>query len=197
MTDRGARPGTGTPPEELAQRLEALGYLELFLREDSTTLDEIWGLPASRDGLRQLALTPGVDALPAFLAAEVLFARDPGFPARSERGLVARTYAGALRQNATEIANPWGLPGELDGEVAAHVLSLGDVAVPELAGLLDDPTPLSYSGSKEATAGNSYAYRVKDVSASIIAALLRVPFAVHQDPRRRDVEIARLRSRLG
>ena len=94
------------------------------------------------------------------------------------------------------MANPWGLPGDLGGPVAAHVLDLGDAAVPAFAALLNDASPLRYSGSQEATYGNSYNYRVKDEAAALIAELIGVPYPVHLNPQDRDAEIDLLRQRL-
>lgn len=197
MTDDTEHPdhpkGSG---RDLAEDLSGLGYLELFLRLDDTALDRIWRWPGAPGGLRQLALHSDTPSLPGFLAAEVLFTRDPTFPAPADRGALALLYAEALRQNMTGMANPWGLPGDLDGPVARHVLALGDGVVPAFAALLDDGTQLRYSGSKEATYGNSYNYRVKDEAAALIAELIGVPYPVHLDPQDRDAEIGLLRQRL-
>lgn len=197
MTEHAERPdhpsGSG---RDLAEELSELGYLELFLRLDDTALDQVCRRPGAPEGLRWLALHSDIPSLPGFLAAEVLFARDPTFPAPSDRGLLAPLYAEALRQNMTGMANPWGLPGDLNGSVASHVLALGDTAVPALAALLDDGTQLRYSGSKEATYGNSYNYRVKDEAAELIAELISVPYSVHLNPQDRDTEIDLLRQRL-
>jgi hypothetical protein len=184
------------PGRDLAEELIGLGYLELFLRVDDTALDQVWQRPGAKEGLRRLALHSGMPSLPAFLAAEMLSARDPAFPAPADRASLALLYAEALRQNMTRMANPWGLPGDLGGPVSTHVLALGEAAVPAFAALLDDGTQLSYSGSHEATYGNSYNYRVKDEAAELIAELISVPCPVHLDPRDRDAEIDLLRQRL-
>jgi hypothetical protein len=126
----------------------------------------------------------------------VLFSRDPTFPAPADRGVLAPLYAEALRRNMVGLANPWGLPGNLDGPVAVHVLALGDAVAETLAPLLDDEGELQYGGSEEATLGNSYSYRIKDKAAELIAELIGVPYPVHLDPQDRDAEIDLLRQRL-
>jgi len=181
---------------DLAEELSGHGYLELFQRLDDTAPDQVWRRPGAPEGLRRLALHSGTPSLPGFLAAEVLFTRDPTFPAPSDRGVLAPLYAEALRQNMTGMANPWGLPGDLNGPVATHVLALGDAAVPAFAALLNDGTQLRYSGSQEATYGNSYNYRVKDEAAALIAELISVPYPIHLNPQDRDAEIDLLRQRL-
>jgi hypothetical protein len=187
---------TGTEPHgvpshdpDLSKMLTSLGYLELFLRADDAAVGEVWRQPGAPERLRLLVADPDAPPLARFLAAEVLAARDPTFPSPDDRMPMGRLYAEALRRNLAGMANPWGLPGELDGPLARHVLALGGAAVPALAQLLDDDDGLRYGGSKEATVGNSYGYRVKDVAASLIAALLGVPHRVQLAPGARDVDI--------
>ncbi|GAA2759455.1 hypothetical protein [Actinopolymorpha rutila] len=197
MTGRAEHPDRPREPgRDLAEELGDLGYLELFQRFDENALDHVWRRPDASEALRQLALHPGTASVPRFLAAEVLFTRDPTFPAPGDRGVLASLYAEALRQNMTRMANPWGLPGDLAAPVASHVLALGDAAVPAFAALLDDSTQLRYSGSQEATYGNSYDYRVKDEAAELIAELIGVPYPVHLNPDERDAQIDLLRQRL-
>jgi hypothetical protein len=180
---------------DLAEELSEIGYVDLFLRLDDTALDRVWQQHAPEE-LRKLALDSGRPFLPRFLAAELLYARNSEFPAPDARRVLATLYAEALRQNMTRMANPWGLPGDLDAPVAAHALALGDAVVAALAPLLGDGTQLRYSGSQEATYGNSYNYRVKDKAAELIAELVGVPYAVHLNAHDRDAEIDLLRRRL-
>jgi hypothetical protein len=181
---------------ELAQALATLGYLELFQRRDDTELQRLWTRPDAPAELRRLSLDTGQSALPRFLASEVLFERDSGWPREDDRAVLATLYAQALQQNLTRMANSWGLPGEAAGPVGSHVLILGPAAVPAFAALLSDVTELGYSGSKEALLGNSYHYRVQDVAAALVAGLLNVPYPVHVSPADRDRELDRLRHRL-
>ena len=48
-------------------------------------------------------------------------------------------------------------------------------------------------GSKEATVGNGYQYRVKDFAAFYIAKIIDTPIAFHRDPADRDAAIEELR----
>jgi hypothetical protein len=92
------------------------------------------------------------------------------------------------------MANPWGLPGVPDGQIAAHVLRLGEAAIPALLPLLDDDTPVQFSGSKEATYGNRFAWRVKDIAASLISRIRGIPFEADALPAARDSAIVRLKT---
>jgi hypothetical protein len=63
--------------------------------------------------------------------------------------------------------------------------------------LLDSATsPLIYDGSKEATVGNGYHYRIKDFAAYYLGRIRRIPITFHAAPADRDHEIARLKARL-
>ena len=111
-----------------AGELLELGYLELFLRLDQTALDRVWRGGDGRDKLHGIVTDPQEPMAARFLAAEILFVREPGFPAGTDPAELASIYAAALAANVTGMANPWGLPGELDGPVAQHVLALGSAA---------------------------------------------------------------------
>jgi hypothetical protein len=80
--------------------------------------------------------------------------------------------------------------------VGQHVVSLGESTVAELSHLLDDSRPVTYGGSREATYGNSFNYRVKDLAAEFLAQIRHLPYVVKEAPSERDVEIDRLREAL-
>lgn len=183
-------------PDSLASRLSELGFMDLFQRLDTKALDSVWKNGASRETLEHIVRDPHADALPRFLAAEILFQRAPGYPPENAKPGLARIYAEALARNLTGMANPWGLPGKLDGETGRHLAALGEAAVPALAALLGDTRAVSYGGSEEATFGNAYRYRVKDLAAFFIATIRNLPFAVDNDPDSRDRAIEKLTAAL-
>ena len=134
--------------------------------------------------------------LARFLAAEILFYKDGTFKVENLREKLAPVYAAALSENFTESANPWGLPGVLDGLTGEHLLALGKVIVPELVKLLDNNKRIYYEGSKEATLGNHYGYRVKDLAAYYISTIKAIPFQIDEEPIKRDGEIDTLKHKL-
>lgn len=172
----------------LADQLTALGYFAIFQQEDADTL-ALADNPAARRHLAQLVADTHADALARFLAAELLFEKDAGFPASANKAELGSVYAAALRDNFTETANTWGLPGLKFGLVGQHVVLLGPDIVPSFRPLLDDDTPLEYEGSEEASIGHTYRFRVKDEAAALIAAVKNLPFAMEQDIARRDATI--------
>jgi hypothetical protein len=177
---------------DLARRLEKLGYQELFLRPGREDLERIWS--ASREGreLRDIVTDQAASTVARFLAAEVLAARPGGRGIPAE--ILARVYVAALREDATRIANPWGLPGDVD-ELGRRVVELGPAARSLLVELLDDDRRLTYAGSREATVGNGYRWRVKDEAAVLLAAIDGRAFEADRSPAKRDRAIAGLARR--
>jgi hypothetical protein len=178
---------------ELAERLTALGYANLFLIMDNTALEAIWAEPDSRARLEALAYDQEQPFMPRFLAAEILFAKAEGYPPADARTRLAHVYAAALAHEGVVNANIWAMPDSVDGATGLHVLALGAAVPVAFAPLLDDQTPLFYEGSEEATVGNAYNYRVKDLAALFISSTARLPYTVHPQPQERDAEIERLR----
>ena len=105
-----------------------------------------------------------------FLAAELLFAREPGFPAGDAAAALPPIYAWALANHPT--GNLWGLPGDDDGQAGTHVVRLGAPMVPALVPLFADERRLPFAGSIEATAAELWQVRVKDIAAALVARIL-------------------------
>ncbi len=188
--------GTETS-QTLPDALREAGYRGLFLRlgsNDNDRVRQLWeqyGL----DGFTAVIADPSADTHARFLAAEVVYHVRAALPETSPPDLLAVAYAAALADNFTGSANPWGLPETL-GEVSLHVLELGQAATPHFLPLLDDDTPLSYAGSEEATIGNRYGYRVKDVAAFLLSRVEMASYGVVVDAEERDRRIDALRARL-
>jgi hypothetical protein len=188
--------GTSSDTKRLADELIATGYIDFFHRLNEDALDRVWGAPDAPASLTALALDPGAKPLARFLAAEILGHKQRLPAGEDQKALLAQVYATALASNFTEMANPWGLPGTLDGGAGEHLVSLGEAAVPALVALLDNATPARYAGSREAMYGNSYSYRVKDLAAFYISRIRNLPFAVDQAPAARDLELEKLKQSL-
>ena len=179
---------------DYAGRLRSLGYSRLFLSLSDVEVDALWREPHAAEALAALVADTGADPEARFLAAEILSRKQPGYPSPSESALLAPVYADALRH--AELANIWGMPGELDGPAGQHLVALGAGAAVALAPLLNDARPVIYGGSEEATIGNSYQYRVKDFAAFFIHRIGGSPYSLRKPPRERDAEIERLRTSL-
>jgi hypothetical protein len=187
---------SGDSPMTLANQLLQIGYAKLFFSGDPAPLEQIWTRPDAPAQLRNLALEPTANPEARFLAAEVLFHKQPSPFSSEESASLAEVYAEALK--TATIGNYWGLPGSLSAASpsAQHLVSLGDVMIKPLLALLEDARIVPYEGSEEATVGNSYQYRIKDVAAFFIAKIKNIPYAVHQDPARRDQQIDELKKQL-
>ena len=132
--------------------------------------------------------------LARFLAAEVLFYKDEVHRVEEHKQKLARVYAAALADNFTEVANPWGLPGVIDGLTEEHLLAIGEPMVSELLKLLDNDKRVYYEGSEEATLGYHYGYRVKDLAAYYIGKIRNIPLELDEDPSRREETIEKLKN---
>ena len=153
-------------PREVADCLHRLGYSGLFQQLSNTNLDELWSSDHAAFDLRQLALDAQQDDQNRFLAAEVLFRKDPSFPPPDHVDDLAQLYARMLKGTAT--GNMWGLPGHFVGDAGRHLVSLGEEGAQALRTLLDDETGVAYEGSEESTIGSERTFRVKDVAAFLI-----------------------------
>jgi hypothetical protein len=180
----------------LAEQISRLGFKELFFRQDRNALDSIWKDSLEGVRLEQIIKDSNAESLSRFLAAEIMFSKKPDFPSEDIKPVLPELYAAALKQNFTGLANPWGLPGKLDGKTGQHFVKLGPGAVSHLEQLLDDNTGTSYGGSKEATFGNSFHYRVKDLAAFFIAKIIDLPFQIDKDLDIRDTGIEKLKASL-
>ncbi len=172
---------------DLAARLVAEGYAGVFLRGAGARL---WAEPGAPAALAALAAAATAPPIARFLAAELVAEHSGALPEAAPASL-AEAYAAALA--ASPLGNPWGLPGELDTPPARHLLALGAAAGPALRALLGDARALRYAGSEDATIGNAAAWRVKDMAASLLAAIEGQAFDATAAPVARDAAIARLR----
>jgi len=180
----------------IAGKLAQFSYSDLFMQMETETLDALWAEPDAASALHHLVQASDAPPPVAFLAAEILFAKEPGYPPSAERERLASIYGAALEQNLTRMANPWGLPDQLDEPVAQHFVSLGENAVPVLTRLLENTSGVRYGGSREATYGNSFQYRVKDLAAFYLSKIRGLPYEIKQTPQERDIEIERLKTSL-
>jgi hypothetical protein len=180
----------------LSKKLSELTFLDVFQRLDRPALESLWNRGRARPTLEAIVRDTAVEPHAGFLAAEILFHKVPGYPPETLRARLAEIYAAALANDYTGMANPWGLPGLSDGETAQHAVQIGETAVPPLRKLLDDRRAVYYSGSQEATFGNRYRYRVKDLAAGLLTRIRNLPFQPDEDPELRDQAIERLGSML-
>jgi hypothetical protein len=180
----------------LTKKLKDLGYIGLFNRLDMDALDSIWNERTAPESLEKITIDLREPDEIRFLAAEILFYKKQNFPPQNTKKQLAAIYANALVKNFTRIINAWGMPGFLDGLAGKHFVAIGEAAIPELIKLLDNDKELIYSGSKEATVGNKYRYRIKDFAAFYISIIRNIPIMVYESPQARDKEIDKLKGYL-
>jgi hypothetical protein len=198
------------PIEEIARDLAKAGYSGLFQYGDRSLADSIWQSGENRLYLEEIVRSSNYSDLTRLLASEVLYAKASGYPPENLGGTLAYLYSQALAMTGDTtgtfqlLGNQWGFmyhTDELgvkdDGVLGAHLIETGVKAVPYLTKLLDNPDPIFYEGSQEATLGNSLGYRVKDASAYYISKITGIPVKFYQQITDRDAEIERLKATMG
>lgn len=190
--------------QALEKKLIATGYSKLFL-SDTKLLDSIWHDGRQQQHLLHIINTKESSTLEAkFLACEVL----DYFKVKrikENRKVLAESYVYALEQTSVEknsklglTANQWGFLYELDdtGYLGKKVISFGTLALPYLKKLLNNNETVLYEGSKEATLGNSYQYRIKDFAAFYCSKITNKPIQFYKDTKDRDTEIERFKKEI-
>ena len=144
------------------------------------------------------------ESKPRFLASEVLFQIDKTYPDNDILVVLGEIYSNTLKRSgiSNEVdllpANAWGLLYEDDdvGFIGKRIIHIGNAAVPYLYELLNNEEGVLYEGSEEATIGNSYQYRIKDIAAFYIAKIKNIPITYYKEFDKRDKEIERLKARM-
>lgn len=187
-----------TPSEKCSEQLEKqlleLDYAAIFMHLGGDKLKLI-NQQYAIACFEQLVLDEKASSKARFFAAEILFAQNQAIILTFDKNKLAELYALALANNDTGIANPWGLPGEVD-VVGQHLLTISQPTTEAWEALLDNKQKVLYVGSEEATVGNSYKYRVKDIAAFYVSKMRNLPYTVFNKPKERDTEIIRLKNSL-
>ncbi|CAA6809204.1 MAG: Unknown protein [uncultured Aureispira sp.] len=160
-------------------------------------ISTIWAEAGGVGPLKAIVINEEAPTKARLLACEVLMKKEFTFlideDVKTDR--VIAVYTDALANNTTGMANSWGLLYEHRdvGPVGIMLILFGEEAIPELVKLLDDETIHMYHGSKEATIGNGYQFRVKDFAAYYICRIKNTKAVYHKTHAARDKEIETLK----
>jgi hypothetical protein len=179
--------------ERLEKTLMSTTYGDLFERQVPEQEKAIMGQPDAPAALRKIVQRAGSPMQARFFAAELLFLRQPDFPAAAEAASLPPIYAWAIANQPT--GNMWGLPGDDDGQAGTHVLRVGRPMIAALIPLFQDDRRLPFGGSIEATAADLWQVRIKDVAASLVSHIIKEPFPKQADKATRDTFIKELEPR--
>lgn len=188
-----------SPDSSMVNKFMKDGYGHFFnYLERDKALSKAWGEPNSLEKLKNIVSNEKTPLKARFLACEVLFEKHFIFVADIGGDVVAKVYAAALVENQTGMANSWGFLYEENdaGPTGIRFSMIGKSSVPHLQALLDNSNHLVYAGSKEATIGNAYQYRIKDFAAFYLAKITNVPITFYKDLEKRDAEISRFKKEL-
>jgi hypothetical protein len=194
----------GDDLDRLADDLGRAGYRGLFLAGEQSSAASFWSDGANREALLAIVADRRYGDLERVLASEILYANDPAYPPRGWDDLLGSVYARALAITGTGdrpivlTGNEWGFlyHGGGEGALGAHLLAAGSAAIGHLVPLLDDPAPVFYEGSQDATLGNSLEYRVKDAAAYYIGVLSGMSVPLRATTAERDTEIERVKTQV-
>ena len=191
-----------SPRNALEDHLDTTSYTTLFLYTDQSTLDSIWQDGQSKKALFQIITHPRTYYFTKLKAAEILlhykiFLPEETYPTLAHVYTQALAYSSFEKSNYNNISgNAWGLLYESDhvGILGSRLLLLDTFATLPLINLLNDSdAQILYEGSKEATMGNSYHYRVKDIAAFYLSKIHVIPITFYpKDLKKREEEIEKL-----
>jgi len=183
--------------DDLSKKLIATGYVDLFMRTNDNAINEIWANSNYQEELHAIVADDTAPGLARFLASEILFYKDVSFPSsEKEKEMIAKIYVDALSNSGTINGNIWGLPGST-GVAGEHMLKADkEENIGLLKQQLNNQQPVLYDGSRDATFGNGYQYRVKDIAAFYLGILLNLPYKVLSKPAERDEAIQQLKENL-
>lgn len=184
----------GAKVERLQQTLTSKTYGDLFEEQVPEQQTAVMNQPDARASLRKIVLSAASPMQARFLAAELLFTSRRDFPTAEEAAPLPAIYAWAIANQPT--GNPWGLPGDDDGQAGKHVLRIGRPMIPALIPLFQDDRLLPFAGSIEATAASLWQVRIKDVAASLASHILQQPFPKQADKAVRDAFIKELEAKV-
>jgi hypothetical protein len=163
-------------------------------------INTVWEEAGGVALLKSIVINEEAPTKARLLACEVLMKREFTFLRDEDVKIdrVAAMYTDALVNNTTGMANSWGLLYEYDdeGPIGIMLVMLGAEAIPELVKLLDNETIHMYHGSKAATIGNGYQFRVKDFAAYYICGIKNIEAVYHETHAARDTEIEKLKTLL-
>lgn len=163
-------------------------------------ISTVWAEAGGVAPLKAIVINEEAPTKARLLACEVLMKNEFTFLRDEDVKIdrVAAIYTDALVNNTTGMANSWGFLYEHkdEGPIGIMLVMLGEEAIPELVKLLDNETIHMYQGSKEATIGNGYQFRVKDFAAYYICRIKNIEAIYHETHAARDAEIEKLKMLL-
>ncbi len=185
-------------------KLVEIGYSGLFMFDNEKLSDSIWKNGDNQTQLEDVVESSSSSLHAKFLAAEILRHHEVKFKTKNTENLVeaytyALTHTSLEKNNSVQLnGNLWGLLYDHDdsGYLGKQLIAFGESGISHLTELLDQNGNITYEGSKEATMGNAYQYRVKDFAAFYISKIKNIHVKFYQDLDSRDQEINRLKKFL-
>ncbi|HEU4717464.1 MAG TPA: hypothetical protein VFU15_06515 [Bacteroidia bacterium] len=164
------------PDKQMVAWLDSMPYFfGAYYRGDSIC-QPVWQHGRGKQGLVVITRDSLLSFKARFLAAEILFENDSLYPSDTDRVMLGKLYAAALKGGNAGDADDWGMPfgGEDEfGYIGPHVIRIGKAAVLPFASLLKDKTPMKYMiNGKFTDTRYKYGIRVNDFAAFYISHIM-------------------------
>ena len=194
----------GMENNQFEQQLLDIGYKQLFMHADDSKLKKIWNKGENKTELLNIITTDKSSDHGIFLAAEVLRHfqipfKEKHYEELAKAYVYALEYSDLYKDDFIHLnGNLWGFLYELDdvGFLGKQLLEFGEPAIPFLIMLLNDEGKILYEGGQDASMGNSYQYRIKDVAAFYLSKIVGKSIQFHQEIKDRDAEIEHFKKLL-
>lgn len=185
---------------DMADSLENWGYTELLVKNNGRMADSLWNMPDGEEILKRVAYRSGSSRIQRFLAAEIIFRKDPSYPPQDDKSLLhdlSHAYANALSYDYAPYGEYWGRPEENTiGICGEHVLRIGPEAIHELTRQTLNQEFDFYLHYQSGPIGILYGPRKNDHAALLISLLIGEPYTFKMEKAERNADMDKLREKL-
>jgi hypothetical protein len=185
---------------DMADSLKKWGYAKVLVENNGHIADSLWNMPDGEEILKRVAYRTGSRRIERFIAAEIVFRKDPTYPPKDDEQLLhdlSHAYANALSYDYAPYGEYWGnIRTGTIGICGEHLLRIGTAAIPELTRQTLNQEFDFYLKYKSGEIGTLYVPRKKDHAAFFLSRLINEPYAFKREKTERDADIEVLRKKL-
>ena len=179
---------------DMADSLEKWGYDKVIVQNKGRLADSLWNMQDGEEIIRRVAYRTGSRRNERFIAAEIVFRKDPNYPPKDDQQLLkdlSHAYGSALSNDYAPFGDYWGNPKKgTIGICGKHLLRIGDLTIPELTRLVLNQEFDFYMDYDTKWKGQ-YTPRKKDHAAFFLNHMINEPYVYKssRDERNADIEL--------
>lgn len=185
---------------DMADSLEHWGYSALLVENNGRMADSLWNLPDGEEILKRVAYRSGSSRIQRFLAAEIIFRKDPTYPPQDDKQLLydlSHAYANALSYDYAPYGEYWGdVEKGTIGICGEHLLRIGPAAIAELTQQTLNQEFDFYLEYQSGPVGTMYGPRKNDHAAFFICHLIGEKYTFKKEKVERNEDMEKLRKKL-